>query len=151
MPGWRGGMRTCAISFLVLRGGGTLEDEVMEMTSSGSVSQFILLCCRGNSDSEGKGRNGGVFYVRRGDGRDEDEVGREAACPPKTVLVLHTGKGFRYGTHLYTHIGVFQKQQRDQIRACPRRTRVAIWTVGQRVRAKRTMMRMRRQGEVAVW
>jgi hypothetical protein len=72
-------MRTCAISFLVLRGGGELEDELTEMMSSGSLSQFFLLRCGGNSDSEGEGRKRGVFDVRRGVGGDEDEVGREAA------------------------------------------------------------------------
>ena len=83
-------MRTCDISVLVLRGGGESEDEVTEMISSGSLSQFFLLRCGGNSDSEGEGRKRGVFDVRRGIGigGDEDEVGREAACPPKTAFVL---------------------------------------------------------------
>ena len=72
----------CGVCILPLHacrrgGGGESEDNVTEMTSSGSGSRYLLRQ-GGGEDSGGEGRKRGVFDARRGGTSDEER--RVPAC-----------------------------------------------------------------------
>ena len=99
----------CIVCILLLRalrrgggGGGESEYDVMEMTSSGSGSQFLLRRV-GGEDSEGEGWKRGVFDARRGGTRDEErwEVPARRAQFCHVAYMRTCRKGIEKRTHLY--------------------------------------------------
>ena len=97
----------CGVCIFLLRalhqggGGRESDDEVTEMTSSGSGSQFVLRR-GGGEDSQGDGRKRGVFDVRRGGTSDEER--REVPACSGWFCYVAFMRTYREGIEKHTHV-----------------------------------------------